>query len=130
MAYNKNKHLESAQKYLGQGKLAQAINEYKHILKNEPNDQVTLMTVGDLYVRDGDTKSALEHFEQLAKAFGKEIAELVAQAAATDQRVERQLDVIATVPSLSDEPVAKFKLTISLKRRAWHAKKAISSSST
>ncbi len=49
---------------------------------------------------------------------GKEIAELVAQAVASDERVERQLDVIATVPSLSDEPVARFKLTLSLKRRA------------
>ncbi len=49
---------------------------------------------------------------------GKQIAELVAQAAASDERVERQLDVIATVPSLSEEPVAKFRLTISLKRRA------------
>lgn len=49
---------------------------------------------------------------------GKEIAELVARAAASDQRVERQVEVIATVPSLSDEPVARFKLTISLKRRA------------
>jgi acyl-coenzyme A thioesterase PaaI-like protein len=48
---------------------------------------------------------------------GKEIAELVAQAAASNERVERQLDVIATVPSSSDEPVARFKLTISLKRR-------------
>lgn len=48
---------------------------------------------------------------------GKEIAELVAQAATSEERVERQLDVIATVPSLSDEPVARFKLTISLKRR-------------
>lgn len=48
---------------------------------------------------------------------GKEIAELVAQAAASEERVERQLDVIATVPTLSDEPVARFKLTISLKRR-------------
>jgi hypothetical protein len=47
---------------------------------------------------------------------GKEIAELVAQAAASEERVENQLDVIATVPSLSDEPVARFKLTISLKR--------------
>jgi tetratricopeptide (TPR) repeat protein len=69
MAFNKAKHLEAAQKYLGQGKLAQAINEYKQILKVEPQDQVTLMTVGDLYVRDGDTKSALEHFEALARAF-------------------------------------------------------------
>lgn len=51
-------------------------------------------------------------------AQGKEIAELVAQAAAADERVERQLDVIATVPSLSHEPVARFKLTISLKRKA------------
>ncbi len=69
MAFNKTKHLESAQKYLSQGKLAQAISEYKQILKVEPQDQVTLMTVGDLYVRDGDIKSALEHFEQLARAF-------------------------------------------------------------
>jgi acyl-coenzyme A thioesterase PaaI-like protein len=49
---------------------------------------------------------------------GKEIAELVAQAAASEERVERQLDVIATVPSLSEEPVARFRLTLSLKKRA------------
>ena len=49
---------------------------------------------------------------------GNEIAELVAQAAASDERVERQLDVIATVPSLGDELVARFKLTLSLKRRS------------
>ena len=48
---------------------------------------------------------------------GKEIAELVALAAISEERVERQLDVIATVPSLSDEPVARFKLTLSLKKR-------------
>jgi acyl-coenzyme A thioesterase PaaI-like protein len=48
---------------------------------------------------------------------GKEIAELVTQAAASEERVERQVEVIATVPSLSEEPVARFKLTLSLKRR-------------
>lgn len=48
---------------------------------------------------------------------GKQIAELVAQAAASDERVERQFEVIATVPSLSAEPVARFKLTLSLKKR-------------
>jgi len=48
---------------------------------------------------------------------GKEIAELVAQAAVSDERVERQVEVISTVPSLSDEPVARFRLTLSLKRR-------------
>jgi acyl-coenzyme A thioesterase PaaI-like protein len=48
---------------------------------------------------------------------GKEIAELVAQAAASEERVERLLDVIAVVPSIGDEPVAKFSLTLSLKKR-------------
>ena len=51
-------------------------------------------------------------------AQGKEIAELVEQAATADERVERQFEVIATVPSLSPEPVARFKLTLSLKKRA------------
>lgn len=48
---------------------------------------------------------------------GKEIAELVSLAAASSERVERQIDVTATVPSLGNEPVAKFKLTLSLKKR-------------
>jgi tetratricopeptide (TPR) repeat protein len=69
MAYNKTKHLNAAQKYLQQGKMPQAILEYQQILKNEPRDQVTLMTLGDLFVRQGDTFQALEYFERLAKIF-------------------------------------------------------------
>ncbi len=69
MAYNKTKHLSAAQKYLQQGKTPQAILEYQQILKNETKDQVTLMTLGDLFVRQGDTFQALEYFERLAKIF-------------------------------------------------------------
>src|SRR5258707_6172468 len=69
MAYNKSKHLDAAQKYLQQGKLPQAIAEYQQILKHEPKDQVTLMTVGDLFVRQGETFQALEYFERLAQIY-------------------------------------------------------------
>jgi tetratricopeptide (TPR) repeat protein len=69
MAYNKTKHLDAAHKYLQQGKLPQAIAEYQQILKNEPKDQVTLMTLGDLFVRQGETFQGLEYFERLAKIF-------------------------------------------------------------
>jgi len=69
MAFNKSKHLEAAQKYLGQGKIPQAIAEYKSILAAEPADQITLMTVGDLFVRAGDLGQAAEYFEKLAVAF-------------------------------------------------------------
>src|SRR3989442_5171401 len=69
MAYNKTKSVESAQKYLNLGKVSQAISEYQQILRNEPRDQVTLMTIGDLYVRQGETFQALEYFEQLAQIY-------------------------------------------------------------
>src|ERR1700681_1714230 len=69
MSYNKSRHVDSAQKYLHQDKVAQAIGEYQNILKHEPRDQVTLMTIGDLYVRQGETFQALEYFERLANIF-------------------------------------------------------------
>src|SRR6202451_1943230 len=69
MAYNKTKYVDAALKYLHQGKLAQAIAEYQQILKHEPKDQIPLMTVGDLFVRLGDTFQALEYFERLAQIY-------------------------------------------------------------
>ena len=47
---------------------------------------------------------------------GREIAALIDAAASTTERVERPLEAIATVPSESDQPVARFSLTLSLKR--------------
>ena len=69
MAYNKSKFVESAQKLLNQGKVPQAISEYQQILKFEPRDQVTLMTVGELYIRQGETFQAIDYFERLAQIF-------------------------------------------------------------
>ncbi len=48
---------------------------------------------------------------------GREIAELVAQAAASEERVAMPVNVVATVPELDSEPVATFRLTLSLKKR-------------
>src|SRR6202158_2708541 len=69
MAYNKSKLVEAAQKLLNQGKVPQAIAEYQQILKYEPRDPVTLMTVGELYIRQGETFQAIDYFERLAQLF-------------------------------------------------------------
>jgi pilus assembly protein FimV len=69
MAFNKSKNVEAAQKLLNQGKVAQAIAEYQNILKYEPRDQVTLMTIGELYIRQGETFQAIDYFERLAQIF-------------------------------------------------------------
>jgi tetratricopeptide (TPR) repeat protein len=69
MAFNKSKALESALKYLNQGKVAQAIGEYQQILRHDAKDQATLMTVGDLFARQGDMPQAIEYFERLAQVY-------------------------------------------------------------
>src|SRR3972149_2694131 len=69
MGYNKTKVLEAAQKCLNQGKTPQAISQYQEILRHEPNDQVTLMTVGDLFVRNNNIDDATDYFERLAKIY-------------------------------------------------------------
>jgi pilus assembly protein FimV len=69
MAFNKSKALESALKFLNQGKGAQAIGEYQLILRHDPKDQATLMTVGDLFARQGDMPQAVEYFERLAQVY-------------------------------------------------------------
>lgn len=83
-----------------------------HLIKQQPN-HVSLVfkdfSAEFLKRAEGDVDFCCDQ--------GIEIADLVAQAVASEERVERQLDVVATVPSLSDEPVARFKLTLSLKRR-------------
>ncbi|MCB0365826.1 MAG: DUF4442 domain-containing protein [Bdellovibrionales bacterium] len=48
---------------------------------------------------------------------GAEIEELVRQAAEGDERVHLPVEAYATVPSISDEVVAKFVLTLSLKKK-------------
>jgi len=69
MAFNKIKAQENALKYLNQGKVAQAIAEYQQILRNDPKDQATLMTVGDLFARQSDMTQAIEYFERLAQVY-------------------------------------------------------------
>src|SRR6202451_3080689 len=69
MAFNKSKVLESALKFLNQGEVAQAIAEYQQILRHDPKDQATLMTVGDLYARQADLAHAIEYFERLAQVY-------------------------------------------------------------
>ncbi|MFY9529141.1 MAG: tetratricopeptide repeat protein [Candidatus Acidiferrales bacterium] len=69
MAFNKAKTLESASKLLNQGRVSEAIREYQQVLRNDPKDQVTLMTVGDLFARQGDMSQAIEYFERLAQVY-------------------------------------------------------------
>jgi tetratricopeptide (TPR) repeat protein len=67
--FNKQKLLSTAEKFVQQGKLQNAISEYEKILKNDPKDLTVNNTVGDLYARLGDTVKAIECFKSVGDAY-------------------------------------------------------------
>jgi tetratricopeptide (TPR) repeat protein len=69
MAFNKAKTLQAAEKYLAQGKISHAIEQYQNIFKHDPRDLSLLNTIGDLYIRLGHTAEAMNHFQRLAEAY-------------------------------------------------------------
>ncbi|MBI4442545.1 MAG: tetratricopeptide repeat protein [Acidobacteria bacterium] len=67
--FDKNKIQQTAEKYVQQGKLAPAIEEYKKILNKDPGDVTTLTAVGDLYLRSGRNPEAVQCFQTLAEKY-------------------------------------------------------------
>ncbi|HUO13847.1 MAG TPA: tetratricopeptide repeat protein [Verrucomicrobiae bacterium] len=70
--FNKQKVLASAEKYVQQGKLQNAISEYEKILKNDPKDLTVTNTVGDLYSRLGESDKATDCFKNVGDAYASQ----------------------------------------------------------
>ncbi len=70
--FNKQKVLSTAEKYVQQGKLQNAISEYEKILKNDAKDLTVTNTVGDLYSRLGETDKATVCFKTVGDAYGSQ----------------------------------------------------------
>jgi pilus assembly protein FimV len=67
--FNKQKVLNSAEKFVQQGKLQNAITEYEKVLKHDPKDLTVNNTIGDLYSRLGDSGKAIECFKVVGDAY-------------------------------------------------------------
>src|SRR4051812_37416506 len=67
--FNKQKALSSAEKFVQQGKLQNAIAEYEKVLKADPKDLTVSNTVGDLYSRLGQADKAATCFKSVGDAY-------------------------------------------------------------
>jgi pilus assembly protein FimV len=67
--FNKQKVLASAEKFVQQGKLQNAISEYEKVLKADPKDLTVMNTVGDLHARLGENDKAAECFKNVGDAY-------------------------------------------------------------
>ncbi len=64
--------LKNAEKLLRQGKVEAAIAEYVRVVEDQPRDWNTANTLGDLYVRAGQTDKAVEQFTRIADSLSDE----------------------------------------------------------
>ena len=60
--------VKKADEFVSQGKLELAIAEYRALLDEQPADMSAANTLGDLYVKAGDTAGAIEQFTKLAES--------------------------------------------------------------
>jgi tetratricopeptide (TPR) repeat protein len=70
--FNKAKVLSSAEKYVQQGKLQNAIGEYEKVARHDPKDLNVLNTIGDLYARLGQSERATSCFRRIGDIYAAE----------------------------------------------------------
>jgi tetratricopeptide (TPR) repeat protein len=69
--FNKVKVLASAEKFVQQGKLQNAITEYEKVVREDPKDLTVLNTIGDLYARIGDNDHAVHYFKKVGDQYAQ-----------------------------------------------------------
>ena len=67
--FDKSKAMRSAERYLSQGKIRDAISEYRKVVEHEPRDISTLNMLGDLYSKDADVRSAVNCYRGVAEHY-------------------------------------------------------------
>ena len=72
MTFDKTKAMRNAEKYLSQGKIRLAINEYEQVVKNDSRDFGTINMLGDLYSKNTDIPSAIRCYKAVADHYGKQ----------------------------------------------------------
>ncbi|HEX8853705.1 MAG TPA: tetratricopeptide repeat protein, partial [Pyrinomonadaceae bacterium] len=69
MGFDKTKAVRAAEKYLAQGKIPAATQEYRRIVEHDPEDFSALNTLGDLYSRVDKRQEAVACFKRVAEHY-------------------------------------------------------------
>lgn len=72
MSFDKIKAMRSAERFLTQGKITDAIKEYSSLVENDPKDFNTMNMLGDLCVKIDDKDQAVSYFTKVAEHYSKQ----------------------------------------------------------
>lgn len=69
MSIDRQKVLDSAQKFAAKGQFDKAIAEYQRLIKEDPNDVRVLLKIGDLQFRMGAREDAVATYSKVARGY-------------------------------------------------------------
>ena len=72
MSFDKIKAMRNAERFLSQGKIRAAINEYQRVVEHDPKDFSTLNILGDLHAKDFNKQEAVGCFTQVAEYYNNQ----------------------------------------------------------
>ncbi len=72
MAINKTKILKKAEKFIKSGKLAQAAEQYKILVDDNPDDPNNLKKLGEVYVKMNNNADGIDCFRKVAEHYARE----------------------------------------------------------
>ncbi|MBV9215181.1 MAG: tetratricopeptide repeat protein [Acidobacteria bacterium] len=72
MAFDKAKAMRNAERYVAQGRLRSAIDEYRSVVDADPRDIATLNMLGDLYAKNSEKRDAVNCYMQVAEHYSKQ----------------------------------------------------------
>src|SRR5436190_7426554 len=72
MSFDKSKAMRNAERYVAQGKIRSAINEYYTVVQQDPRDFATLNMLGDLHAKNSEKSQAVACYLQVAEHYNKQ----------------------------------------------------------
>ena len=69
MTFDRSKAMRNAERFIAQGKIRSAIDEYKEVVRHDPRDYGTLNMLGDLHVKESNKNEAVRCYTQVAEYY-------------------------------------------------------------
>lgn len=69
MAFNKDKVMDAARKFVDKGQIDKAVKEYLRIVNEDPKDVRVWLKIGDLYAKKGAKQDAIETYLKVARFY-------------------------------------------------------------
>ena len=69
MGFDRAKAMRNAERFVAQGKIRAAIDEYRSVVDNDPRDIATLNMLGDLHAKNSEKKEAVRCYMRVAEHY-------------------------------------------------------------